>query len=304
MPHSPRLDTPAFLTLRALLFMPGDDRRKIDKAAALNADAVILDLEDGVALNRKAAARETIAAALNQVDFGRAVRIVRINAVSTPFWQDDLAALHAAPPDAIMLPKTESAAHIAAVVQAVPDLPLLAIIESGTGVLALNEIATADARLAGLVFGAEDYAGDIGATRTPGGEEVLYARSAVVLHAKARRLAAIDTPFVDLHDLDGLRSDTERAHRLGYTGKLAIHPRQIEPIQQVFTPTAKEISAALRLMEAHEQHQRAGSGVFAFDGKMVDMPIVRAAETIIARARAAGLNVNVAESESSSPISN
>jgi citrate lyase beta subunit len=281
----------AFAALRALLFMPGDDRRKIDKAATLSADAVILDLEDGVALNRKAAARETIVAALNEVTFGRALRIVRINAVSTPFWHDDLAALRATPPDAIMIPKTESAAQLQAVAQAITDLPLLAIIESGAGVLALDAIVTADARLAALVFGAEDYAGDIGATRTPGGEEVLYARSAVVLHAKARRLAAIDTPFVDLHDLDGLHSDTERAHRLGYTGKLAIHPRQIETIQQVFTPTAKEISAALRLILAHEQHQRDGAGVFAFDGKMVDMPIVRAAEAVLARARAAGIDV-------------
>jgi citrate lyase beta subunit len=262
-----------------------------------------MDLEDGVALNRKEEARTSIVAALRKVDFGRTTRLVRINPVGSPFWAADLDSILEAHPDGIVLPKTESAEHIKVVSARLssaektqslePDrIRLLAIIESARGVVFLREIAEADTRLAGLIFGAEDLAGDIGATRTSGGDEVLYARSAVVVHAKARRLAAIDTPFVDLNDLDGLRADAERALRLGYTGKLAIHPRQVEPIQQAFTPREEEIRRAKRLIAAHEAHQAAGAGVFAFDGRMVDMPMIRAAETVLARARAANVDLD------------
>jgi citrate lyase beta subunit len=279
-------------SLRALLFMPGGDRRKIEKASALSVDAIIMDLEDGVALNRKLEARQSVATALQEVDFGSVLRLVRINGLHSDFWRDDLAALRTNPPDMIVIPKTESAAQVQAVAREMDDLPLLAIIESGAGVLALDAIAQADRRLAGLVFGAEDYAGDIGAVRTLAGEEVLYARSAVVLHAKARRLAAIDTPFIHLQDDEGLKADSERALRLGFTGKLAIHPRQLAVIHAAFTPMMEEIRQAKRLMAAHNAHQSGGTGVFAFDGKMVDMPLVRAAEGVLARAVRAGIDVD------------
>jgi citrate lyase beta subunit len=121
---------------------------------------------------------------------------------------------------------------------------------------------------------------------------VFYARSAVLLHAKAAGLQSIATPFVDLNDITALTADARRALTMGYTGKLAIHPRQVEPIQQVFTPSAEEISRARRLIDAHAAQQAAGSGVFELDGKMVDMPMVRAAESVLARARAAGLNID------------
>ncbi|MCL4250019.1 MAG: CoA ester lyase [Anaerolineae bacterium] len=284
---------------RALLFMPGDDRRKIEKATGLGVDAIIMDLEDGVALNRKDAARSGIISALNELSFGSKACLVRINPVSTPLWQDDLESALSPKLNAIVLPKVEHEAHIEIVSERIAafehrhNLPLrtislLAIIETALGVVNLREIAKADERLSALVFGAEDLAGDIGATRTPGGEEVFYARSAVVLHARAYQLAAIDTPFVDFHDASGLLVETERALRMGYTGKLAIHPNQVEVIQQTFTPTAEEIRRAQRLIAAHDLQQTAGSGVFAFEGKMVDMPMIRAAQTILARAKAAG----------------
>ncbi|MCC6614107.1 MAG: CoA ester lyase [Anaerolineae bacterium] len=288
---------------RALLFVPGDDRRKLEKATTLDADAVIMDLEDGVALNQKEAARLSVASALSELSFGRKARLVRINPVSTALWQDDLDKVLSSSLDGIVIPKVESAAQVRDVSARIAafeqshGLPqnaivLLAIIESALGVVNLSEIAAADARLAALAFGAEDLAGDIGAIRTPGGEEVWYARSAVVLHAKARQLAAIDTPFVDLHDGDGLRAETERVLRMGYTGKLAIHPNQVEIIQQVFTPSPEDIQRARRLIEAHDAHQAAGTGVFAFEGKMVDMPMIRAAQTVLSRAALSGIDLD------------
>jgi citrate lyase beta subunit len=288
---------------RALLFMPGDDRRKIEKGASLGADSIIMDLEDGVALSQKAAARSTAAAALRELQFGRTEKLVRLNAVSSPFWQDDIGETIAAMPDGYVLPKVESpddVRMISSVVTAAEarygwpegSIRLLAIIETARGVVNLREIAESDPHLDALIFGAEDLAGDIGATRTPDGWEVFYARSAVVIHAKAASLQAIDTPFVDLNDMAALTADAHRALVMGYTGKLAIHPRQVEPIQQAFTPTAEEITRAKRLMDAHAAHQAAGSGVFELDGKMVDMPMVRAAESMLARARAAGIAVD------------
>lgn len=291
---------------RALLFMPGDDRHKIEKGAGLGADAIIMDLEDGVALNRKVEARAVVLAALKEIDFGKVERLVRLNPITqtTPLWEDDLTGTVAGRPDGYVLPKVERAEQIQRVDERLDAIEtdngwepgairLLAIIESALGVVNLNAIAGSSSRLDALVFGAEDLAGDIGATRTPDGWEVFYARSAVVLHARAYGLAAIDTPFVNLSAEDSqLITETEQAHYMGYTGKLVIHPRQIAPVQRVFTPTADEIRAARRLVDAHDAHQRAGKGVFELDGRMVDMPMVRAAEAVLSRARAAGIQVD------------
>jgi citrate lyase beta subunit len=284
---------------RALLFMPGDDRRKIEKGAALGVDAVIMDWEDGVALNRKALARATSAAALREVDFGTTERLVRINPAGSVFHADDLTIIDAHP-DGIVLPKVESAPAIrqvdAALTAAEADhgwaeggIALLAIIETARGVVNLNEIAASSPRLQALIFGAEDLAGDMGAVRTASGWEGFYARSAVVLYAKAYGLQAIDTPFVHLHDEHALIAETEQALYMGYASKLAIHPQQVEPIQRTFTPSADQIARARALIAAHADHQASGTGVFAFEGKMIDMPMIRAAEAVIARAGGAGI---------------
>lgn len=285
---------------RALLFMPGDSRAKIAKGAGLGVDSVIMDLEDGVAYSQKAAARETSAAALREIDFGRTERLIRINPVGSDFYTDDLMLTISDRPDGYVLPKVESSTQVQIVsewlYQAESEngfpqgsIPLLAIIETARGVINLRDIARSDQRLQGLIFGAEDFAGDIGAVRTPEGAEVLYARSAVVTYAKAYGLQAIDTVYLMLDDEAGLQTETRRILEMGYTGKLAIHPKQVAPIQAVFTPSADDIAAARRLIEAHDAHQNAGKGAFQLDGKMVDMPIIRAAQTILARAQAAGL---------------
>ena len=259
-----------------------------------------MDLEDGVALTQKEAARQTIRAALTEVDFGKTERLVRINPVGSPFHEDDLTATIDGHPDGYVLPKVESAGQVRALDEWLSaaerdhnwqsgGIALLAIVETALGVVTLREIAGGSQRLAALMFGAEDLAGDMGAVRTPDGWEGFYARSAVVVHAKAFGLQAIDTPFVQLDDDNGLISETEQALYMGYTGKLAIHPKQVAPIQQTFTPGAEEIARAQALIAAHAAHQAAGTGVFRMDGQMIDRPMIRAAEAILARARAAGL---------------
>lgn len=290
---------------RALLFMPGDDRHKIEKGAGLDVDAIIMDLEDSVALNNKAAARLVVNAALREVNFGRTERMVRINPVMDNNWySDDIDHTLEGHPDGYVIPKVENAEQVRVVSGLLAraerkygwldgSIRLLAIVETALGIVNLREIASSDPRLSALIFGAEDLTGDMGAIRTPDGWEVFYARSAVVLYAKAFGLDAIDTPFINLTaDESMLVSETEQAHYMGYTGKLAIHPRQVAPIQKVFTPTRDQITHAKRLLDAHDAHQAAGTGVFALDGRMVDMPMVRVARAVLARARAAGVDVD------------
>jgi citrate lyase beta subunit len=288
---------------RALLFMPADDAKKVSKGAGSGADAVIMDLEDGVALNAKVAARAAAAEALRTLDFGRSERLIRLNACDTPQWRDDLLATVAARPDGYVLPKVQSATEVAQVDALLTQqeqahgwpmggIALIAIIETALGVANVREIAAQrqhSPRLAALAFGAEDLAGSMGARRTLDGWETYYGRAAVVVHAKAFGLQALDTPFLALADADlpRLTDDTHTALTMGYDGKLAIHPKHIAPICAVFTPTADEVTAARRIVEAHEAHQAGGAGVFALDGRMVDMPIVRAAERVLARARVA-----------------
>jgi citrate lyase beta subunit len=280
--------------------MPGDDLHKIEKGAVSGVDSVIMDLEDGVAHSRKDAARHTIVEALNSLDFGRTEKLIRINPVSDPQFQTDLNATAGVRPDGYLIPKVEAADQVRYVSQwldtverghgwPIGTIRLLALVESAAGIVAVRDIATADRRLDALVFGAEDYAGSVGATRTTEGLEVLWARSEVVAHSAAAGLQAIDTPFVNLQDVDGLVRDATFAAQLGFTGKLAIHPKQIEPLNRAFNPSEAAIAYAQQVLTAFDEQQRHGTGAFALDGKMIDEPMAKAARTVIERARAAGL---------------
>lgn len=287
---------------RALLFMPGDSRRKIEKGAGLDVDSIIMDLEDAIALTQKDAARASVAKALREVDFQGSEALVRVNQI-IPGWiyRQDILFTVDAQPDGYVLPKIESAQQVQEVSGLLDEaerrngwepnnIRLLAIIETGRGIVNLKEIVQSDARLDGLIFGAEDLAGDIGATRTPEGYEVFYARSAVVTHARAFGLQAIDTVYIDLKaPPEALSDETRRIAKMGYTGKLAIHPRQVEPIQAVFTPAPDDVEAAKKLITAFNAQQGQGVGVFEYEGKMIDMPMVRAAITVLKRAKACGI---------------
>jgi len=284
---------------RALLYIPGHDERKIRKATTLDSDCVCLDMEDGVALSRKAEARATIPEALRTLDFGRAERLVRINPVGSGMETDDLAAGLEIPPDGIVIPKVGdsdsirwASDRIAAAEKAngwpLGKIVLIAMVETARGIVNLKEIANSDGRLQALIFGAEDLAGDIGAIRTSAAWEVFYARSAVVTHAAAYGLQAIDMVYIDYENTEGLIAETMQASQMGYAGKQVIHPNQIGPVQAAFTPDDAAIRHALRIMDAMREHQAAGQGAFSLDGKMIDMPLVKAAERVLARARAAG----------------
>ena len=279
--------------------MPGDDMHKIQKGITLDVDCICMDIEDGVAPNCKDKARATIFKALTSIDFGRSERLTRINPIGSGLEQDDLEIVLPARPDAIVVPKVENAEQIHWVSDQIGEVEdefdwpensiyLIAIVETARAVVNLPRIAAADARLEALVFGSEDFALDIGATRSRDAIEVFYARSAVVTHAAAFGLQAIDMVFSDLNDLDGLRHEAQRGQAMGFAGKQVIHPRQVAPVQEAFTPSDEAIADALRIVNAYQQHADAGEGAFVIDGVMVDAPVVRAAEQVLAIARTTG----------------
>jgi citrate lyase beta subunit len=283
---------------RALLYMPGDDRHKIEKSLTLGVDCACMDMEDGVALNRKQAARQSIARALQELDFGRSEKLARINSVGSGFESEDIAALLPFRPDGLVLPKVENVDQVqwaSEKIEAaelsygwpVHSIRLLAGVESAKAILNLKEIAS-HPRLEALIFGGEDYAANVGATRTPEALELLYARSAVITACAAYGLQAIDMVSVNFLDLEALHREAGFGAQLGYTGKQIIHPNQVAPVQAAFTPDEAAIESARRLVEAFDVHQAQGSGAFALDGRMIDKPLVVAAGHVLERARAAG----------------
>ena len=284
---------------RALLYMPGDDRRKIEKATMLGVDSICMDMEDGVAANKKAEARAVIAQAMKELDFGKSERCIRINSLGSGLEKRDLVAALATKPDSIVVPKIQTAEQVRWVSEHIESyelssnlnigaIRLLVGVETAKGILNLKEIAESDKRLEAIIFGAEDYAASIGATRTKEGTEVLYARSAVVTACAANDLQAIDMVYIDFRDIEGLRLEAEQGARLGFSGKQIIHPNQVVPVQEAFTPSDEAIEYARRVVESFEASQKEGKGAYALDGKMIDMPLLKNAQKVLERARAAG----------------
>ncbi|WP_049915874.1 HpcH/HpaI aldolase/citrate lyase family protein [Natrialba taiwanensis] len=280
---------------RSLLFTPGDRPKMLRKAPESGADTIVFDFEDAVAPSQKDTARETVREVLSDPEFVPDCEVcVRVNTSSASIAAD-LEALLAHGPirlDSLLLPKVEHPDDVEALVGELErfdsgdaDVPVLALIETARGVLAAPDIATVPVTDA-LVFGAEDLSADIGATRTDDGTEVLYARERVVLAAAANDCSAIDTVFTDFGDETGLIDETEFAIQLGYDGKLAIHPAQVDPINDAFTPTAEELEWARDVLDAKRDADADGRGVFEVDGQMIDAPLIAQAERIEARAAA------------------
>ena len=284
---------------RALLYVPGDDFIKINKALTFGVDSICMDMEDGVALSRKAEARIEIAKALRTLDFGPSEKLARINAVGTGYELDDIRAVLAHRPDGIVIPKVEEKKHLDWADELIKSaelehgLPLLSVrllagIETPRGMLNLKQIAS-HPRLDALIFGGEDFAAAIGATRTPDTVELMVARQQVVMAAAAFNLQPIDMVNIDFSHLKSLRTEALAGARLGFAGKQIIHPTQVEPVQVAFTPDEESISRARQIVDGFEAYQKIGKGVFVLDGKMIDKPLVRNAERVMERARAAGL---------------
>ena len=283
---------------RALLYMPGDDWKKIAKAITLGVDCICMDMEDGVAVNKKAEARATIAKALCELDFGKSEKLARINAVASGMEKEDIKAVLPYHPDGIVIPKMESLEQIQwahEIIEAAElkngwlmnSIRILVGVETAKGILNLKEIAS-HPRLDALIFGGEDFAASVGAMRTRDAVELLYARQAVVTAAAAFGLQAIDIVAIDFKDIEALRKESEFGAQLGFTGKQIIHPAQVEPVQAAFTPNDEAIAYAKRIVETFEASQKEGKGAYALDGKMIDMPLLKNAQKVLDRARAAG----------------
>jgi citrate lyase subunit beta-like protein len=269
---------------RALLYMQGHDAKKLAKASSLQADCVCLDMEDGVAFNKKLDARNGINQALGNVDFGASEVLVRINAFGSGLEKLDLEAAMSAKalPHGIVLPKTEGPEQlrwlddeISKFGDAAADVKIICLIESPMGLLNLRETLQASSRLVAVIFGADDYAAAAGAVRTVSNHEVDFARNWIATHAAAYGVQSIDLVNINLNwegdALEVLRNESERGFEMGYSGKQVIHPKQIAVVQQAFTPKPEVLDFARRLVAAHDAHQESGKGAFVFEGKMIDL---------------------------------
>ncbi len=282
--------------IRSLLFVPGNRMRLVEKARTLPADAVILDLEDSVPEEEKAQARATVSAALAAGFPESQVVWIRVNAPSTGLLDQDLREAFHPRADGVCLPKCESEADVLACevrLRALEDreglapgtVRLLPLIESPQGVLAAFGIARASPRVWGIAFGAEDFTADLGVERTRAGEELAAARAALSLAAHAAGVEAVDGIYADFHDEAGLRAEAVQVKRLGFTGKMVIHPAQIAPVHEAFAPTPEEVARAQRIVAAFDEARARGSGVVVVDGAMVDRPVVLRAQRVLELAR-------------------
>jgi citrate lyase subunit beta/citryl-CoA lyase len=277
---------------RSVLFSPGDKPDLMRKAPETGADTVVFDLEDAVAPGQKATARTAVSDVLTDPSFDPDCEVcVRVNPDLGAAVRDIEAITDGDPRlDSVMAPKVESADDVARIGELLREcgneLPIIAICESASGVLAAEAIAAAD-RVDAVLFGAEDLSADVGATRTETGEEIAYAREHVVLAAAAADVDAIDTLVTDIGATDRLAEETAVARQLGYDGKIAIHPSQVEVINETFTPDPEDVGWANRVLDAAKAAEAEGRGVFRVDDEMIDAPLIERAEAILDRHRAA-----------------
>ena len=284
------------IVLRSMLFIPGNNLRMIQKAKTLAADAVILDLEDAVPLLDKETARLFIRDSVSDLASCGVQVFVRLNAASTGLIEEDLDWVIQPGLTGLVMPKAELHRDIVELQQAISlrqgqrkdamrELMLVAQIESALGLLHAYQLAAAPGVTA-LAFGALDYARDLGISLSSEGTELLYPRSHISVAARAAEVRAIDTPWFDIEDQEGLLRETQQARQLGFDGKLLIHPRQIEVVNSIFSPLESEIIAARKVIEAFEQAESQGMGAVSLEGKMIDVASYKLAKDIVDRARA------------------
>ena len=285
---------------RSMLFLPGNSPNMLINGNCLGADAVIFDLEDAVSPSEKDAARILVRNTMRYMDFRGCEIIVRINSIDTPYWKADLDAIVPYKPSLILLPKTGTAAHVQEADAYLTLLEeklaltpgtvgLMPLIETALGVENAFSIASAASRVKALFLGAEDLTADLQCKRTKEGREIEYARTRLVVAARAAGVDVYDTPFTDVNDDEGIWTDARLAKALGFTGKASISPRHVEVINAVFSPTQKEIDYAYEVMEAIALAKAQGKGAIALHGKMIDAPIVARAERVLAAAKDLGL---------------
>ncbi|WP_438723213.1 citrate (pro-3S)-lyase subunit beta [Enterococcus sp. AZ172] len=282
---------------RTMMFVPGANAAMLRDAPLYGADSLMFDLEDAVSLKEKDSARLLVHMALKTFDYSKVETVVRINAL-TAGGDQDIEAMVLAGIDVIRLPKTETAQDIIEVDQVITSVEetyqipmgttkMMAAIESAEGVLNAREIAKASKRLVGIALGAEDYVTNMKTQRYPDGQELSFARNMILHSARAAGIAAIDTVYSDVENLEGFQTEVRLIKQLGFDGKSVINPRQIPLVHAIYEPTEKEIQAAKEVIWGIQEAEAKGSGVISVNGKMVDKPIVERAERVIALAKAA-----------------
>ncbi|MBQ1959814.1 MAG: CoA ester lyase [Firmicutes bacterium] len=281
---------------RSMLFLPGNSPNILLNADFLGSDAIILDLEDAVAPTEKDSARILVRNAITSLGYTREV-IVRINPVESPYWQQDLQQIIKVKPDMIMPTKVSCANDVKIVSEYIGQMEeaygipagtvkMIPLIETALGVENAYEIASADPRVTAIFLGGEDFTADLRCKRTKGGNEIFYARSRMVVAARAAGVGVYDTPWTDVEDYEGLVEDAKFAKSLGFTGKSSISPRHIPFINEVFSPTEEEIQYAKDVFECIEKAKAEGKGVVSLRGKMIDAPIVARARQVLEAAEA------------------
>lgn len=271
---------------RSVLYIPGSKERALEKARDLPTDAIIFDLEDAVAPDAKASARATLAAALREGGYGKRVKIVRINALTTAWGLEDARTLREAGADAMLLPKVNAASDVDNLVDVIgTDLPIWTMMETPVSVFNAREIA-AHGQVAGLVAGTNDLTKDLGCRVRADRLPLMAALQMIVMAARAARVVVVDGVYNRFRDGDGLKLECEQGRDLGFDGKTLIHPSQIEIANTAFAPTNSEIELAERLIAAYEESRASGQGIAVVDGQIVENLHVVAAQRLIVRAQA------------------
>ncbi|AIW11868.1 citrate (pro-3S)-lyase subunit beta [Streptococcus pyogenes] len=284
---------------RTMMFVPGANAAMLRDAPLFGADSIMFDLEDSVSLKEKDTSRALVHFALKTFDYSSVETVVRVNGLDS-CGALDIEAVVLAGVNVIRLPKTETAQDIVDVEAVIERVErengievgrtrMMAAIESAEGVLNAREIAKASKRLIGIALGAEDYVTNMKTRRYPDGQELFFARSMILHAARAAGIAAIDTVYSDVNNTEGFQNEVRMIKQLGFDGKSVINPRQIPLVNEIYTPTKKEIDHAKQVIWAIREAESKGSGVISLNGKMVDKPIVERAERVIALATAAGV---------------
>lgn len=288
--------------LRSLLFIPGNNPAMLQNADIHGADGIILDLEDAVAIDQKDAARLLVRNAILTLNYATPSLIIRVNPLETDFCRKDLETAVPLTPAFIMPTKVGSAEEVEqlgamiAEIEEAHGLPvgftsLMPLLETAKGIENAYAIACAP-RVRALLLGAEDYTADLHAIRSKESGEIAYARGRVLNAARAAGIEAIDTPFTDVNDPDGLRADAAHARALGFTGKASISPRHVEDINAAFSPSEAEVRYAQEVLLTIEEGRRLGKGAVSLRGKMIDKPIVDRAKQTLETARLLGMEVD------------
>jgi len=267
---------------RSILFVPADKPERIEKAATLSTDVVVIELEDGVSPENKDLARREAGRMIEQVDFGNQEVALRVNRISTLYGLEDMTAMAkwAKKPDLVLLPKVESAGEVRIyddlISEMKAELEFMVMIESSRGILNAAKIVSASPRVSCLTLGIADLSAELGSQIT--WDAMFSHRAAMILACGLVGIMPIDPPYLNIRDEAGLLKECKKARDMGYIGKLCIHPSQLAPVNGAFTPSAEEVIRARRIVEAAETQ---GTGAIVLDGKMLDTPVIKGAQRII-----------------------